>query len=137
MVAEDEYDDVGYLRAEAFTGRKAFPVPNTVVTITRQRKDGSTELVRILTTDENGSTATIEVPAPSRDLSMSPGNITPYAVYNVQFDHPYYYTIKGIDEQIFAGETAIVKEDLIPLPEQADRRSSRSYTVTEHNKIGS
>ncbi len=70
-------------------------------------------------TDKNGRTPVLTLPAPSKELSQTPGgNIRPYSIYNVRISYPGYYVEEAINIPIFDNINSIQPVALVPLPEE-------------------
>ncbi len=106
---------IGYLYVKVTAGDNALPIEGATVTVTSGRGD-KTILISTQTTGKSGETSRIELPAPSRELSQSPGNKNTYAKYNVRIDYPGYYTVENIDVPVFDGQLSIQPTQMIPLP---------------------
>lgn len=110
------FDKIGTLRVNTYTAGGALPVPGTVVRII-----GSTEENRLIEysiiTDIDGVTEIISLPAPSRELSQSPGAPEQsYALYNIEISAPGYYTKKIFNVAVFEGTETLQPVNMIPLP---------------------
>ncbi len=103
FLAENPYR--GYLKIQAFRGNQAFPVPDVQVRISRRFTDGERTFFEG-TTDENGIINGIELPAPSRDDSLSPDGPITTAVYDLSAQHPLYQSMYS-ELEIYEGITAI------------------------------
>ncbi len=75
-IAETLY--VGYLRVFVFTGDKAEPVANALVTVS---KEGT--LFANTVTDRDGYTQVIPLPSVDPALTLTPGVATPYVAYDI------------------------------------------------------
>lgn len=110
------FDKSGTLRVNTYTAGGALPVAGTVVRII-----GSTEENRLIEysiiTDVDGVTEIISLPAPSRELSQSPGAPEQsYALYNIEISAPGYYTKKIFNVAVFEGTETLQPVNMIPLP---------------------
>ncbi len=103
----------GGLRIQTFTTKGAFPVQNAIVTIAKPFDDGD-YVIATLRTDNSGQTEVITLPAPDKNLSLSPGNIKPYATYKVTVEHPDFITVVSKAIPIFQGNVSLQILDLIP-----------------------
>ena len=95
----------GFLKIQAFRGNQAFPVPGVQVRISRDFADGE-RVFFTGTTNANGIIDGIELPAPSRDDSLTPDGPISTAVYNLTAVHPPYHTI-AVPLEAYEGITAI------------------------------
>ncbi len=114
------YTESGFLIVSVYTARGAIPIRNALVTISYVDASQSAPYA-VLTTDRSGKTPKIALPAPPRDLSLTPqngGEITlPYSVYNIEIVKEGFYPVVDTGVPIFSGVTAIQSADLIPLSE--------------------
>lgn len=110
----------GMLYVVASTADGAYPVPDARVTIYHNEIEGKTNLNYILKTDQSGITPTVRLPAPPAELSQTPGNVRPYAVYNIRIHAPGYFREEARDVPVFAGITSRQVFPMIPLPLAVD-----------------
>ena len=103
--------DKGTLRVEAFAANRAFPVPNAVI---RVRNKESGQLVAVVTTNEDGITESIILPAPSKTLSQTSETNNPYENYLVDIAASGYAGQNDLDVQMFGGIEAILPVNLFP-----------------------
>lgn len=99
-----------------------------------QEKDNKRILIGIRKTNEYGKTTPILLQTPDEDLSTSPGNETPFAVCNMQIEHPDYYTMFIKDVQVFANTTSYQNAELIPIEAQANSKNAvETFQVLPQN----
>lgn len=108
-------DSTGGLIVQAYTAEQTKPLENARITISREN-GGKEELIRFLTTNSDGRTPTVRLPAPSKNFSLSPNEPQGFYNYNIRIDYPGYYTEEQINVPIFPDTTAIQNAALIPLP---------------------
>ena len=108
----NEAKGIGYLKVQAVAADGAFPVEGAVVMV-MDGADG--ESIATLRTDSSGFAETLTLPAPSRELSQSPGNGVPYSVYTVLVAKEGYNTVSDISVPVFDGVVALQRANLIPL----------------------
>lgn len=96
----------GYLKLQLTTARQALPVPNAKITISKTIGDETYSFVEV-TTDEDGLTPLIALPAPDKALSEIPQSKKPYASYDILIEHPKYRTVQLINVPVFDGITSI------------------------------
>ena len=112
----DGKENCGFLQVEVTTGKGAIPIENAHVTVLQI--NGTEKIAhRFMTTDSNGETPTISLPAPSRKLSEVPGNVKPYATYNIIAVAEGFYRMENINAPVFATIKSILPVDLVPLAE--------------------
>lgn len=109
-----KYTEDGFLTVHVTTARGTIPLVGTTVTISTLN-DGKQELFKVLTTDQNGQTEKVPLPAPPRTLSLSPGNEQPYSTYTVEVDLNQYASMAKVDVPIFSGVVAVLPFDMQPI----------------------
>jgi len=118
----------GYLKVMVTAADNALPIEGATVTVT-SITGGNTTLINKQTTNSSGETERIELPAPPKELSLTPGNSNTYAKYNVRVDFPGYYTIENVDVPVFDGQVSMQPTQMIPLP--LSEQSGKKITVYE------
>ena len=106
---------IGYLIVNVSTARGAIPLAGASVTVLDEDNGGG--ILNVLTTDTDGKTEHIELRAPDRALSESPGGAKPYASYTLQVEKVGYYPASFAGVPVFAGVTSIQPAELLPLAE--------------------
>lgn len=116
----------GYMIVRVTTARGAIPLEGAVVTVSdylgEDVKDRG-NAIYTLTTNSSGLTEKFALPAPPRNLSLSPGNGKSYLTYNITVAKDGYFQQIYINAPVFEGITSIQSADMIPLPDngQTDR----------------
>lgn len=111
--APDE-SGTGYIKAEVTTGGGAVPIENAVVLITK-KNNGKTYLLKMLITDESGSTETVALPAPSASFSETPSPTEkPFADYYISAYADGFYAENDMEVPVFSGVKSIQPIALIP-----------------------
>jgi hypothetical protein len=82
------------------------PIENAMIVISRQLNNDIYYLKKVFT-DENGKTGLILVDAPSADLSLTPGNGTPFYTYKADIEADGYKLITDKEIQVFEGIASI------------------------------
>lgn len=112
---------MGYIIVNVTTARGAIPIEGATVRIHDYSEDGENnrgDVITVEITNSSGATPRISLPAPPRELSLSPGNgAAVYETYTVDVMNAGYYDQSYINVPIFDGITAIQNVDLVPLPE--------------------
>lgn len=122
--------EIGYLIAQVFTARQAIPIPDVSVSILTEDPQRP-ELLAFRRTDRNGKTEPVELYAPDSSSTLAPSEQQGFATYNVQLDHPLYYSVLVEHVQVFAGIESIQPMEMVPLPEFSDSDDqSRIYEIT-------
>ena len=115
-------ENIGFLIVKVKTASGALPVENAKVSIyeylPNENSVGSALLYSVLT-DQDGKTPKLALDAKSKELSLSPGNVNPFSVYNIVVEKDGYYSNRYINVPIFQGITSIQPVELIPLLEYA------------------
>ena len=104
---------VGYVKMQVSTAGGVLPVPNAKVTITKELGNNVFTLYS-LTTDVNGQTLAVPLPAPDSSLSQTPDNSTPYSTYTIAIEHPKYQNVYNYSVPVFDGITSIQPVVLLP-----------------------
>lgn len=114
---EDETYDasgVGYIKAEVTTGSGAVPIENAVVLITK-KENGKTYLLKMLISDESGSTETVALSAPNVSFSETPDPTEkPFADYYISAYADGFYAENDMEVPVFSGVKSIQPIALIP-----------------------
>lgn len=119
----------GYIRAEVSTASNAIPLIGANVYIMK-----NDEIISLEQTDQNGFTRPVEVDAPEKALSTSPGNAQPFALYDMKVTYPAFYTIIVRNVQVFGQETTFQKINMLPLPEgQTEKEQVLEFDITPQN----
>lgn len=98
----------GYLVVQTYLSEESYGVPGTLITLSDGRK---------IVTDENGFSPTVEFDTPNKEMSLRPGESTPYTSISITVRKEGYFTIQLNGIQIFATETTLQKVRMLPLPE--------------------
>ena len=113
-------EGVGYLVVHVTTARGAIPLEGAAVHI-RTNEDADTtpraDILYATTTNRDGNTERIPLPAPPRENSMLPSDVPPFSTYHLEVRCEGYGMQSFIALPIFSGITSVQPVDLIPLPE--------------------
>ena len=107
--------DVGYLIVKVSTARGAIPLENAAVSIRSEEENG--DILYSLTTNSDGATERVSLPAPSRQSSESPGNTKPYATYSIDVFKDGYLPLAFRNVPVFASILSIQPAVMIPSPD--------------------
>ena len=108
--------DVGYLMVKVSTARGPIPLPNAAVAI-RSETAENTGVLYSLTTNSDGATERVSLPAPARVESESPGSIKPYATYSVDVFKEGYLPLYFKNVPVFSSILSIQPAVMIPAPD--------------------
>lgn len=113
----NEEKTVGYLIVKVSTASGAIPVEKATVII-QGNEDYNKDLLISLTTNSDGLTDRIPLPAPARILSEAPDpSSKPYSTYNIDVYKEGYYPQHYNSVPIFEGITAVQNARIIPSAE--------------------
>lgn len=127
-----ETQSLGRLRVRSTTPG-LIPIPNATVSISLP--NNPTQVIEQFTTNEEGLSEEIPLTAPPIDLSLSPGDIQPYAEYNVLVSAPGYERAMYSGVEILADVTAEQNSMLNPIPEPT-APGENLYVIGPHTLYG-
>ena len=105
----------GFLRVIVRTAGGALPVEGAAVDIYgSDRGNGNTGLLYSLETGIDGLTPPVELPAPPRAESLTPGTPTPFARYNVEIRKDGYNRVTNLGVPVFDGIVSTQPVLLLP-----------------------
>ena len=107
----------GYLIVRVSTALGAIPVEGATVVI-RSHEAQSDErggTIAVLNSQSDGNTPKIELAAPPKNTSTSPGNSFPYATYNIDVFAEGYYRQYFNNVPVYDGVTSIQPATLVPI----------------------
>ena len=132
----------GYIIVRVSTARGAIPLEGATVTVRNYDPEfevGRGDIIAVYTTNSSGLTERFALPAPPRELSMSPGNGKSYESYNLTVTKEGFADQEYINVPVFEGITAVQNADMVPLPEngQTDREQygSGRFFESENPKL--
>lgn len=112
--------DTAVLRVAVTTALGAQPLENALVTVsTAPDENGTRTLLYAVRTDRDGMTPPMTLAAPPRSASLSPGQVTPYALYTVEAAREGFVPLTALHTALFAGVPAVLPVTLTPLPENS------------------
>lgn len=111
------------------TSVAGYPLENATVSI--YNEEGPQKFMKkVLTTDRDGRTPTISLPAPVLTPQQQyECKIRPYSVYTVQVEFPRFYTNIHKDVQVYATIESILNSFMMPLPADIGRGSTTKIYV--------
>lgn len=129
---------MGYLIVRASTAGGALPVPGAAVSVRGNTPEESGTLVS-RTTNQDGLTDRIPLPAPPASLSGAPGTVIPYSTYNIEVSADGFATNLYQNVPIFDRITALQPIELIPLSQNGLEGNynpgSTLFFETENNQL--
>lgn len=102
----NENSRIGYMKVQVLAGRSEIPVKDARIVITK-KINGDTFTLADVTSDVNGMTQRLSLPAPPAALSQTPGNVAPFAVYDIEITHPGYTPVNDLDVPVFENVLSI------------------------------
>lgn len=103
----------GSLRFQVTVGRGVIPIEGADITVSKTI-NGKKYIFEATTTDQDGLSKTITLPAPDRQLSLSPGEPDAYSTYDARIDHPGYSSMEFLNIPIFEGITSLQSARMLP-----------------------
>ena len=122
--------DVGYLVVKVSTARGAIPLENAAVSIRGEGED--TGIFYSLTTNSDGATERVSLPAPSRLSSETPGNVKPFATYSIDVFKEGYLPLAFRGVPVFSSILSIQPAVMIPSP---DGTRDERFPPTPNNAV--
>ncbi len=107
---------VGYLIVKVSTARGAIPLSDAAVSIRGETADNS-GILYSLTTNSDGATERVSLPAPARADSESPGKEKPYATYSIDVFKDGYLPLSFRNVPVFASILSIQPAVMVPAPD--------------------
>ena len=134
-----KYDSQGFIQISTYTAGGALPVPETRIRISGSEESNS-GIEYSVSTDRNGLTEVVALPAPSASYSLSPNALEqPYAKYNVFASREGFYEKKVYDVSVFGGIKAILPLEMIPdagfVRNVSPPSSTNSSIITENEDL--
>ena len=107
--------DTGYLVVKVSTARSAIPLENAAVSIRGEGENAG--ILYSLTTNSDGATERISLPAPARIESETPQNVKPYATYSIDVFKEGYLPLTFEGVPVFASILSVQPAVMIPAPD--------------------
>lgn len=117
---ENENTDRGQIIIEVTSALGLIPVQNATVRISYTAEPEN--MLEEVTTDENGQTEILTLPAPPVGLSLEPQDIRPYAEYNIGVSAPGYETVEVVASELLADELSIQNITMNPVEDPGEVR---------------
>lgn len=127
-----EFSEMGFLTVRVSTARGAIPLENAAVNI-RGGTPQSSSVLHSLTTNTDGITPTVSLPAPPRTDSVSPQSVSPaYALYNIDVFADGYSPAFFHNVPVFSGITSVQPAVLLPFIEYPSVNNERHVDQTNY-----
>ena len=105
MAEQTTNGSYGLLQVNVINIENNFPVENARITISSS--ENPRQPVEQLTTNTSGQTQQVRLPAPPVALSLTPGDVRPYADYHVRIEAEGFDPLEISGTEILADSTAI------------------------------
>ena len=132
MADQTPNSSYGLLQVNVINIENNFPVQNARITISSSENPRQT--VEQLTTNTSGQTEQVRLPAPPVNLSLAPGDVRPYADYNVRIEADGFDPLEISGTEILADATAIQPAALTP---SGDPEPENPVVIPDHTLYGS
>ena len=123
--------ETGWLRVFVTEANGTLPVPGAAVSVSEYEPGTEGNVLRLLSTDRDGLTETVALPAPAAGDSLSPGDGSPGAVYALSVRKGGYYPVEVSGVSVFAGVVSLQTVDLQPVGAFAGEFASGQRVVYE------
>jgi hypothetical protein len=125
---EPETQTFGQLMVRCIT-QDFIPIANATVIITNPGEPEN--ILEQLTTDKDGITGLVSLPAPDISLSLNPSEERPYSIYDVRISAPNFDTAVFFNVEILADTIAELVATLNPLP-QGQPEAAEEFLIDPH-----
>ncbi|MBO5279293.1 MAG: peptidoglycan-binding protein [Lachnospiraceae bacterium] len=133
LKAAQAMPDTGYFRAAITSKGNNRPVTGATIQITDINNPNA--IIDEITTDQNGQSDTISLPAPPLEYSLQPEANQPYAVYNIRITADGFEPVDISGAEILSGQTALQNVTLLPL-DQTEPDSEELFVIPPHTLYG-
>lgn len=113
---EKDAENLGYLVVRVSTARGAIPLENAAVSI-RGGTPETSGIVHSLSTDRDGLTQKVALPSPPKALSTSPGNPSPFSLWNIDVFKEGYVPIYFQNVPVYSSIISVQPAVMVPLSE--------------------
>ena len=107
---------IGYLVVRVSTARGAIPLADAAVSI-RGSTPESSGIIYSLSTNSDGLTEKISLPAPPRSASQSPGDPAPYSLWNIDVFRDGYIPVSYQNVPVYSSIVSVQPAVMIPIAE--------------------
>lgn len=107
-------NEYGTLTVRATAADSALPVEGAIVRV-RGAEEANSQVIYSVTTDSDGITERLSLPAPGKEYSMSPSPAErPFAVYDIEITKDGYYSKRLYGVSVFPGINSLQVINMIP-----------------------
>lgn len=108
------------------------PIANATIIITIENEPEN--VIARLTTDESGQTENITLPSPPFALSQAPGDVQPYASYNIEISAPGYETVRIEGTEVLSEAVSLQPVRMNPV--EMDNIARNLVIIPAHTLFG-
>lgn len=103
----------GFIKAQALTAQKTFPVPDVKVEILKQLPSGE-YVINTQKTNASGMIQPVKLPTLPKSQSLAPGIQAPFETYDIKLTHPDFTQILVKNVPVYEGLTTLQQIEMIP-----------------------
>ncbi len=129
--AQMETQSFGRLRVRCTTAN-LLPITNATIDITSPNNPG--QIYEQLTTDSNGLTGEVELPAPAFEYSQEPNRVQPYSEYTLNITAPEYENVTVSNIQILP--EVLSEQDTTLIQQRAEPEEGELFVIPPHTLYG-
>lgn len=123
------------LQVRVTAANEAIPIPNALVTISRETESGPV-LEQVRLTGISGLTEPVLLPATDPALTLHPSNeAIPLITYEIQIAAPGYYRVRNNGVPLYGGIATVLPVTMIPLPEFEEENATELEFNTPRNNL--
>ncbi len=124
ILTTQDLPDSGMFQVQVVSQATRLPISGAQVEILPDGEETEPPVMESLSTDTSGQTEPLSLPAPPLELSLSPGEVTPYAQYRVMVRAEGYQPLTITGAEVFSGQLSLQPAALQPLGQETDSRVS-------------
>ena len=121
-------EGIGYMVVKVSTARGAIPLENAAVSI-RGNSPETSGIIYSLSSNRDGLTEKISLPAPASSLSLFPGNSAPYSLWNIDVFKDGYVPLSFTSVPVYSSIVSVQPAVMVPMPEKF--RYSESFSESQ------
>lgn len=130
---QQDRPDTGHLQVNVSSPIGSRAIAGATIQITDINQPD--QVIEEVTTDVNGQSEEIDLPAPPLEYSMEPEANQPYSVFNLRVIAPGYETVEISGAEILSGQTALQNISLMPM-DDALGETAELFVIPPHTLYG-
>lgn len=130
---QQDRPDTGHLQVNVSSPIGSRAIAGATIQITDSSQPD--QVIEEITTDANGQSEEIDLPAPPLEYSLEPVAEQPYSLFNLRVSAPGYETVEISSTEILSGETALQNISLMPM-DDAVGESAELFVIPPHTLYG-